>query len=89
MRALTVAALAACVGCGTTTTITRSGGANVSGYLEGGDADSLYLEFPSGNREQIPRSDIRDISYPGGGATVVGGILSGYGVLNIFAAIPL
>jgi hypothetical protein len=39
--------------------------------------------------ETLNRSEIKDISHPGNGATIAGGILSGYGVVNIAVGVPM
>jgi hypothetical protein len=85
---ITLGSLAVCTGCSTTSTITRVDQPTVEDHIVGGDAENVYVgekEAP----QTIPRSQIKDIDYPGDGAAVAGSILSGYGVVNIAVGAPL
>lgn len=82
-----LAPLALCTACGTTSTITRVDAPTIEGHIVGGDAENLYVG-PKDAPTAIPRSEIRDIDYPGDGATIVGAILAGYGVANIALGAP-
>ena len=75
-------------GCGTTATITRMDGTTVEAKITGGELQKLHLE-QDGDPLEIPRSQVRDISHPGKAATIIGGILAGYGVLNIAVGAPM
>ena len=57
-------------------------------HIVGGDAENVYVG-PKDEPEAIPRSNIKDIDYPGDGATVAGAILVGYGAVNIAVGAPL
>jgi len=70
------------MGCSTTSTIARGSGPPLEGHIVGGSPSALVIE-DGGRRYAIPRSDIREIDYPGNVHAVVGGILAGYGVLNV------
>jgi hypothetical protein len=83
-----LAAVGLVAGCGTTATITRNDGAAVEARIVGGDGRKLYLE-QNGDPLEIDRRDVRDISHPGNAAAIVGGILSGYGVINIAVGAPM
>lgn len=85
---LALVALALVAGCGTTATITRRDGATVEAKILGGDSKKLYVE-EDGQPLEIDRNDVRDVSHPGKAATIVGGILSGYGVINIAVGAPM
>jgi hypothetical protein len=78
---LVVASLLA--GCSTTATISRNSGADIEGSIRGGTPHSVLVDSESSGQYSIPRSDIREIDHPGNVHAVVGGVLLGYGVLNI------
>jgi hypothetical protein len=86
--ALLVFTSLACAACGTTATIHRTDGVPVVGHIRGGDAENLYVD-EAGARTTIPRSEIKDISHPGTGATIAGGILFGYGIFNVAIGLPM
>jgi hypothetical protein len=79
--------LAVCTGCSTTSTITRVNGPPIEAHIVGGDAENVYVG-PADEPEAIRRADIKDIDYPGDGATVAGAIASAYGVVNIAVGAP-
>jgi hypothetical protein len=80
-------ALGLVAGCGTTATIKRVDGSAVEARIVGGDDRKLYLE-QDGEPLEVERRDVRDISHPGNAASIVGGILAGYGVINIAVGAP-
>lgn len=73
--------------CGTTTTLYRSGAAPTDATLVGGTPRSVIVESDAG-REEIPRSDIYEFDYPGNVHANIGGVLVGYGILNIAVGLP-
>lgn len=72
-------------GCSTRATVTRVNGNDLSVKFAGSDSENVYIRT-RGETHAIPRSGIADIDHPGDTAAVIGGILTGYGVLNIAAA---
>jgi hypothetical protein len=77
-------ALVSCAafGCSTTATITRISGPPIEASIEGGSPSSIVLEGGA----VVSRNDIRDVDHPGNVHAVVGGVILGYGLLNIAAA---
>ena len=74
-------------GCSTTSTVSRISGPSVEGDIVGGSPDEIFVSNNAGGDFAIPRSDISEIDYPGNVHTLVGGIVAGYGVLNIVAGL--
>lgn len=72
------------LGCSTTATIVRVNGAPIEASIVGGSPTALVVEA-NGQRNVIPRHEISEIDHPGNVHAVTGGVLSGYGVLNIAA----
>jgi hypothetical protein len=72
--------------CSTTATIHRSNGMMMEGTIEGGSSDSIVVSPRYGPRQEVPRSDIAEIDHPGNVHALIGGILLGYGILNIAVA---
>ena len=74
------------MGCSTTATIHRSNGMMMEGTIEGGSSDSIVVSPRYGPRQEVPRNDIAEIDHPGNVHALIGGILLGYGILNIAVA---
>ncbi|HEX5098371.1 MAG TPA: hypothetical protein VFV94_02680 [Polyangiaceae bacterium] len=72
-------------GCSTTSTISRLRGPDVEGDIVGGSPDEIFVENDNGGTFALRRDDISEIDYPGNVHAVVGGVVLGYGVLNIAA----
>lgn len=72
-------------GCSTTSTISRLRGPDVEGDIIGGSPDEIFVVNDNGRTFAIARDDISEIDYPGNVHAVVGGVVLGYGVLNIAA----
>src|SRR5690606_26583389 len=73
-------------GCTTTSTIYRVSGPPVEADIVGGSRSALLLEDDDGRKSILPRGDVHEIDYPGNVHAVVGGIVLGYGVLNVATA---
>lgn len=86
-RAVALLTAVSLMGCGATSTVTLNDGREYEAVIERSDADALYLAAPAG---RVARRDVRDIDYPGGGAIVLGWVLTGlgatYGALGTAAA---
>ena len=68
--------------CSTTSTIYRKKGPPIEAEVVGGSKESIFVD--DGNQwHEIPRSDIRDIDYPGDVHAGVGAGILAYGALNI------
>ncbi|UQA62787.1 hypothetical protein [Polyangium aurulentum] len=79
--------LAFLTGCSTSANITRHNAPEISAKIVGGDGENIYVESPTG-RQPIRRSDIADVDHPGDAAAVIGGVLTGYGAVNIVMGAP-
>ena len=86
-KSLVVGMLVVGAGCSTTSTVSRISGPSVEGDIVGGSPDEIFVSNNAGGDFAIPRSDISEIDYPGNVHTLVGGIVAGYGVLNIVAGL--
>ena len=77
-------ALVSCAafGCSTTATIMRTHGPPIEASIEGGSPSSIVLEGGA----VVPRREIAEVDHPGNVHAVVGGVILGYGLLNIAAA---
>jgi hypothetical protein len=82
-RANSAVALLACaaLGCSTTATIMRTSGPPIEASIEGGSPSSIVLEGGA----VVPRSEVVEVDHPGNVHAVVGGVVLGYGLLNIAA----
>jgi hypothetical protein len=82
-RLVCVGLAALVLGCSTTSTIYRVSEPDVEGTITGGSPNSIFVEMGGGEDYEIARSDIASIDYPGNVHATVGGVLLGYGILNI------
>jgi hypothetical protein len=76
-------ALVSCAafGCSTTATIARTNGPPIEASIEGGSPSSIVLEGGA----IVSRNEITEVDHPGNVHAVVGGVILGYGLLNIAA----
>jgi hypothetical protein len=81
ITALFALALVAC-SCSTTATITRANGPELEGKILGADREFIYVESYGGTKP-VPKKHVTDIDHPGDAAAIVGGALTGYGIVNI------
>ena len=68
--------------CSTTTTIYRNSGAPLEATVVGGTPTSIVLESGNG-QDEVLRSDVYEYDYPGNVHANIGGVVLGYGLLNI------
>lgn len=68
--------------------IARSTGPEVEGRIKGGSSGSLMIQDSNtGAMYAIPRSEIREIDHPGNVAATLGGVATGYGLLNVMVGL--
>jgi hypothetical protein len=78
----------AATACSTASTVYRRNDAPVTGELVSGSPRYVVVQGSSGGETRVPKSQIIDVDYPGGGAIGWGiGILA-YGILNIAVGAP-
>ena len=74
-----VALTLALCSCGSAT-LQRRSGPDISGRIDGSDANYLYVSGPD-YRYQLARPDVIDISHPGTLSIVIGSVFSGMGAM--------
>ena len=74
--------LVALVGSGSVARITMRDSSSVEGEIVASSNHYVSVETDEGD-EDVPRQEIRDIDHPGNVAATIGGILMGFGALNI------
>jgi len=68
--------------------VARSTGPEVEGRIKGGSSGSLMIQDSNtGAMYAIPRSEIREIDHPGNVAATLGGVATGYGLLNVMVGL--
>jgi hypothetical protein len=75
------------MGCSTTATVSRRSGPPIEGQIKGGSPNTIAVDT-GGGEVVVPRSDITEVDHPGNVHTLIGGLLLGYGVLNIAVGAP-
>jgi hypothetical protein len=70
-------------GCSTTAKISRVNGRTLEAKIKRSTPEAVVVQTDGGSEVSISRSDISDIDHPGNVVAVIGGLLSGYGALNI------
>jgi len=79
--------LALALGCSTTSTIMRVNDFPIEAEVVGGSPDTIFVAREDGVVRELPRSEITDVDYPGNVHATVGGVLAGYGILNVAVAV--
>lgn len=77
-----------CLGCSTTSTISRIHEGRIEGDIVGSSAESIFVARDSGGECEIKRDDISSIDYPGNVHRNVGIAVGLYGALNIAVGMP-
>lgn len=77
-----------CLGCSTTSTISRIHEGPIEGDIVGSSAESIFVARDSGDECEIKRDDVSSIDYPGNVHRNVGIGVGLYGALNIAVGIP-
>ncbi len=80
---LSFAFTALITGCGHTATITRANAPDLEGEIQASDSQSIYVKTEGGTTMSVSRDMITDIDHPGNVAATIGGIVTGYGIVNI------
>lgn len=75
-------------GCGSTAVISKRGAsAPIEATIKRSTSDMIYVET-AGTEIGISRDEITDIDHPGNVAATIGGVLTGYGLVNIATGVP-
>jgi hypothetical protein len=74
-------------GCGTTATINTRSESPFDGTIIGGNSEEVRVHVQNHVRT-IPRNQIEDIDHPGNVAATIGGVVTGYGIVNIAIGAP-
>lgn len=75
-------------GCGSTAIISKRGAsAPIEATIKRSTSDMVYVET-AGSEMGISRDEITDIDHPGNVAATIGGVLTGYGLVNIATGVP-
>lgn len=70
-------------GCGATATISRANAPELDAQIVGSDPHTIYVKTEGGTTMSVARDSITEIDHPGNVAATIGGIVTGYGIVNI------
>jgi hypothetical protein len=85
VRASGVFVLSAALACSTTASIHRTHAAPIEGSIQGGGEDYITVFTKQGEQQDIRRGEIKEIDHPGNVHALIGGIVLGYGAINVAA----
>ncbi len=71
-------------GCGRSAIITRRDGLQLEGRITGSNKNNVYVEVEHRGLTGISRASIDDIDHPGNVEATLGGVMTAYGLANIF-----
>lgn len=74
------------LGCGTTATISRADGAQITGEIVRGDERNIYLSTAAGGTTKVRKTEITDVDHPGDAAAIVGLALTAVGLISLAAS---
>jgi hypothetical protein len=74
------------LGCGTTATISRADGSQVTGDIVRGDRQNIYLSTVAGGTTKVRKKEVTDVDHPGDAATIVGLALTAVGLISLVAS---
>lgn len=86
MRLSGIAIAVFALGCGTTATISRANGSQITGDIVRGNKQNIYLSTAAGGTVKVRKTEITDVDHPGDAATIVGLALTAVGLISLAAS---